>query len=73
MSERLKELVSKTSVRFILYRGFESPPLRSVRWERRKSMSIEGAWRFLRWRRLGDLGLGVAVMAGQDEGCGYLR
>ena len=28
VSERLKELVSKTSVRFSPYRGFESPPLR---------------------------------------------
>ena len=29
VSERLKELVSKTSVRVTPYRGFESPPLRS--------------------------------------------
>ena len=28
VSERLKELVSKTSVRVTPYRGFESPPLR---------------------------------------------
>ena len=28
VSERLMELVSKTSVRFFPYRGFESPPLR---------------------------------------------
>ena len=39
VSEWLKELVSKTSVRFP-YRGFESRPLRFRRLEREKELSL---------------------------------